>query len=246
MYKTKSIDGEELQYLHKGKGDKVVFLHSFGCPPHEYRLLDLLAEDHELIAPKMYSMNYLKKQPTTLKGYTDLTRKFIESFSWKEYHIVGHSTGGTVAYLLADEKAIDVAGLDPLMPVDYGLFQFALRGTLLGLREMSGIAAGWKSVKFTNKLALPLVVDLFRNLPATLKVTKDICRFNYSNLNVKKKAVLLMGAHDEYFKVTEKSKTQLKQSFKQIEIKILKGKNHDWPIFYPKMAKKELKQFWKK
>lgn len=245
-YRTQKVGQENIRYLHKGSGKPLVFLHGFGFRLSYYSsLLNLLAENFEIIAPEMYGINYLKGQPISIDEYAELTLGFSLSLGVEHHYIVGHSLGGAVAFTMGDtvSKQSYLIGINPVLPVEYGLLGFAVRAVYKNIRESLGITGGLRAIRFGNTTPILSLFNLLRNRCASIYTVSDIRNFTYHNMNVIQPTLILYGEKDEFFDLDKKVTEQIKGSFKQVTIKRLSKLNHDWLIFYPKLATREICNF---
>jgi len=247
-YRTQKVGQESIRYIHKGSGEPLVFLHGFSFKPSSYlALLDLLAENFEVIAPEMYGINYLRKQLNSIDEYAELTLGFCSSLGIKQRCMVGHSLGGVVAFRIGDylSEQFYLVGINPVLPVGYGLLGFTARTIYKNIRESLGITGGLRAVFFGNTIPLYSIFNLLKNRDASIATVLDIRNFTYKNMNVTQPTLILYGESDEFFDLDEGITEQIKGSFKQMTIKRLSKLNHDWLIFYPKLAAREIYDFLK-
>ncbi len=245
-YRIQKVGQENIRYLHKGSGAPLVFLHGFGCNPSHYLpLLNPLAKKFEIIAPKMFGINYLKKQPASINEYTELTLDFCSSLGVELYCMVGHSLGSIVAFRIGDtlSECFYLIGMNPVLPVDYGLLEFTARAIYKNIRESLGITGGLRAVLFGNIILLPALFNLLRNMIASIDTVSDIRNFTYHIMNVTQPTLILYGEKDEFFNLDDRITEQIKHSFAHLTIKRLSKLNHDWPIFHPKLAAQEISDF---
>jgi len=245
-YRTQKVGQEKIRYLYKGSGEPLVFLHGFGGKPSYYlSLLNLLAENFEIIAPEMYGINCLNKQPTSIDEYAELTLGFCSSLGVEYHCMVGHSMGGTVAFRIGNNlsEKFYLISVNPVLPVDYGLLGFTVKATYKHIVESVGITGGLRAVLFANTNALPVTFNLLRNMGASIETIWDVCNFKYQNIHVTQPTLILYGEKDEFFDLDEKVEEQIKGSFDQLTIKRLSKLNHDWLIFHPKLAAHKISEF---
>ena len=224
----------------------MVFLHGFGCVPSHYLpLLNRLANQFEIIAPKMFGINYLKKQPASINEYAELALDFCSSLEVKPYGMVGHSLGSIVAFKTGDmlSENFYLVGMNPVLPVDYDLFGFIARAIYKNTRESLGITGGFRAVRFGNTIPPFALINLLRNVSASIDTVKDIRNFTYHNMAVMQPTLILYGEKDEFFSLDGRIKEHIKCSFAQLTIKRFNKFNHDWPIFYPTLADQEIRDF---
>jgi len=245
-YRIQKVGQENIHYLHKGSGAPLVFLHGFGCNPSYYLpLLNHLANKFEIIAPKMFGINYLKKQPVSINEYAELALGFCSSLGVELYCMVGHSLGSIVAFKTGDilSEYFYLVGMNPVLPVDYDLLGFTARAIYKNIRESLGIAGGFRAVLFGNTILPPALFNLLKNMSASIDTVKDIRSFTYHNMSVTQPTLILYGEKDEFFNLDDRVNEQIKCSFAHLTIKRLNKLNHDWPIFHPKLAAQEISDF---
>ena len=80
-------------------------------------------------------------------------------------------------------------------------------------------------------------------MSASIDTVKDIRNFTYSNIAVTQPTLILYGEKDEFFNLDDRIKEHIKCSFAHLTIKRLNKLNHDWPVFYPKLADQEIRDF---
>ena len=245
-YRTQKVEKETIRYLHQGSGEPLVFLHGFGFRPSYYLpLLNLLAEHFETISPAMYGINYLNGQPVTIDEYADLTLSFCSSLKVDYHCVAGHSLGGTVAFKIGDtvSKQFHLIGINPVLPVDYGILGFALRALYKNIREALGITGGMRAVLFGNTILLSSLFNLLKDKDSSIDIVSDIRSFTYHTMQVTQSTLIFYGERDEFFTLDEKTTRQIKGAFKKAAIKRLGKMNHDWLIFYPELAVREISDF---
>ena len=245
-YRTQKVGKEIIRYLHQGSGEPLVFLHGFGFRPSYYLpLLNLLAEHFEIIAPAMYGINYLNEQPVTIDEYADLTLNFCSSLRVDYHCVAGHSLGGAVAFKTGDKisKQFHLIGINPVLPVDYGIMGFVLRALYKNIREALGITGGMRAVLFGNSILLSSLFNLLKDKGSSIDIVSSIRSFTYYTMQITQPVLLLYGERDEFFSLDEKITGQVKGAFKEATIKRLGKMNHDWLIFYPELAVREIYDF---
>lgn len=245
-YRTQKVGQETIRYVHKGRGRPLIFLHGFGFRASYYlSLLNLLAKNFEVIAPEMYGINYLKKQPSSIDGYAELTLGFCSSLGVEHHGMVGHSLGGAVAFRIGDNLAEQfyLISINPLLPVEYGILGFAARAAYKNIREFLGITGGFPAVRLGTTILISSLYNLLRNRRVSIDIVSDIRNFTYQSMNVTQPTLILYGERDEFFDLDEKITEQIKGSFQRVTIKRLNKLNHDWLIFHPKLAAREIIDF---
>ena len=246
LYRTQKVGQETIRYVHKGSREPLVFLHGFSFNPSYYlSLLNLLAENFEVIAPEMYGIHYVKKQPTSIDEYAELTTDFCSSLGVEYHCMVGHSLGGAVSFRIGENLPgqFYLIGVNPILPVDYGLLGFAVRTTYKSIREFLGITGGLRAVLLGTTLLTSAPFNLLRNRRGSIDLVSDIRNFRFQNMNVTQPTLILYGERDEFFDLDEMITEQIKGSFDRVTIKRLSKLNHDWLIFHPKLAAREISDF---
>ena len=245
-YKTQRVGKENIEFLHRGNGKPLVFLHGFGIPPTYYQhLLDKLSEHSEVIAPNMYAVNYLKNQPTSIDEYAELTSDFCTALQIGQHNMSGHSLGGAVSFRIGENSSEpnSIIGINPVLPIEYGLLGFTGRAIHKGIRESLGITGGLKALIFGNTFSMYFIYNLTKDIRSSVETISDISRFSYKNRKVLQPTLILYGNEDEFFNLNEEVEMEMQEYFENITIEILPGFNHDWPIFHPKRAAKEISDF---
>ena len=120
-----NINGLEIDYLDKGKGEVLVWLHGWakGIGKEKYQeLIDNLARDFRVIAIDLpgFGNSDEPKKPWGVVDYTNLVKEFLDNINIEKYVLAGHSFGGRLAIVLAaSEKQkieklilVDSAGIE--------------------------------------------------------------------------------------------------------------------------------------
>ncbi|MEC3956852.1 alpha/beta hydrolase [Nocardia sp. CDC153] len=91
--------------IRTGRGEPVLLLHGLMMSHHNWRrVIDRLADDHELLAvtmPGHWGGPPLPRSERTLRGLVDGVERMLDEAGWPTCHIVGNSLGGWVALELA-------------------------------------------------------------------------------------------------------------------------------------------------
>jgi len=232
-YHTLKVGNESIKYLSKGSGKPLKFLHGFGVEPHDYEpLIDLLAQEYQVISPSFYGVNYLNTQPVTIDDYAELTHDFFIKLNMESSPAVCHSTGTAVGFKIS--RKIDmiesIVGLSPVLPVHYKALSFILRG-----------------VNPMAKDTLPLhsmprfAINFLKNPKASWKMISDIAEFDVSDFVLDRPALFLCGGKDEYFRMNG----NLEEVFKEngIQMKLYPNYGHTWPIHHPEEAMRDITKF---
>ena len=100
------VNGTRLHYVRAGEGPLIVFLHGF---PQGWfifrRQLEEFARDHTAVAVDLRGYG-LSAKPEELSGYgtwvsAEDTKALAEHLGFETFTLVGHDTGGAIAYSLA-------------------------------------------------------------------------------------------------------------------------------------------------
>jgi pimeloyl-ACP methyl ester carboxylesterase len=100
--------GGELAYRDEGSGPAVLLLHGFPLSSHLWRtLLPTLAARHRVLAPDLLGLGASDKPAGVrldIRAQASYVSELLASESIDRVAIVGHSTGGGIAQLLADAR----------------------------------------------------------------------------------------------------------------------------------------------
>jgi pimeloyl-ACP methyl ester carboxylesterase len=247
------IGSRQIKYCHLGQGnaETIFFMHGFGAMPEAYgTLLCSLSSKYEVIAPLMYGRNYFSIQPTTLEQYKELSHDFISSFKVSKSHLVGHSMGGGIAFMLASSTNIakSVVGLSPLLPVSYGFVNFSLRHFLIrfnqfSLRAGDNLEEKLKAQKYAVLNFFPYLFNLNKKPFQTISLIKSISKFSLNNLNFSVPTLILYPERDEFFSLSSENKNKMQQVMKNLQLKTLPQKIHEWPMFDHQRCEQEIITF---
>ena len=124
-----TIDGRQVQYLDKGEGPTLLFLHGWAAPVETYRLLtDHLSGYCRVVAPDFPGFGGSEEPPVPwdVDGYVDFTLKFAAALGIERAVLMGHSFGGRVIIKLMNRPGpplevpkiilMDAAGIKPPRP----------------------------------------------------------------------------------------------------------------------------------
>jgi len=242
-YQTCNVGHEAIKYLRQGHGEPLFFLHGFGLQAHNYSaLLRELAQTYEVFAPDLYGIHYLKRQPTSLQQFAELTFDFCRALTTQSFYLCGHSIGGAVAFqmgaLSSGPRAI--VAINPALPVNYRQLGFIARAGYKSLIQSLGLVGGLPAALFANRIRLPYAVNMLRNLDAAFLVLRELADFDLSGLRVPQPAAVLFGERDEFFALDEPTERRLHGAFQHLAIKRLPQYNHDWPVYEHEAAAAEV------
>ena len=244
-YKITYLDKERIRYIKEGKGKALLFLHGFTISPHNYNsLIENLADEFTVIAPELHGINNQGNSQRTLDTYVSLTHDFCEKFGSFDY-IVGHSLGAYIGLRFIGDlsKNKSIMAINPVLPMNYGIFGFLIRSLKKELKQVFGFYDGIKSIPKGLSLTAQSTWYILNNLNDSVRTVMDISRCSYDGLRIKQPTLILFSENDEYFSLDNRIEGQLKQHFDKLEIKRLKSYGHDWPLFIPKEASQEIKDF---
>ena len=121
-----------MQYLDKGEGPPLLFLHGWAAPVETYRLLtDHLSGYCRVVAPDFPGFGGSEEPPAPwdVDGYVDFTLKFAAALGIGRAVLMGHSFGGRVIIKLMNRPGpplevpkiilMDAAGIKPKRPPSY-------------------------------------------------------------------------------------------------------------------------------
>ncbi len=103
------IDGRSVYVERQGTGDPLVLIHGFGGSTYSWNdVADGLSASFDVIALDLNGFGYTQRpsssEPYTLVGQMLLVEQVLDALAVEQAHIVGHSYGGAVAMLLAQER----------------------------------------------------------------------------------------------------------------------------------------------
>jgi len=231
-------------FKKKGTGDPLLFLHGIFVGPHHYhRLISMLAEQHEVIAPQMYGLSYDWENPViTLDQHAEFTVDFVNAAGIEPATICGHSYGGGVGMRIAPAyTAADLVLMNSLMPVEYGLgglWGFNNRMRWKGLKEMLGIVGGARARAFIKEIG-PEFSQHQEQFGREMNLTlQDMLQFRIPS-EIPNPTRIYWGDKDEYFNFAMESMRRASPGYRSWHFRKL---NHDWPIFTPERIRRyELK-----
>ncbi len=106
--------GDQLAFLDKGSGEKVVLLHGF-CESKEiwYPLVPALSQKWHVLAPDLpgFGENRPLHAQVSIESMAMQVATWMQQHAVDECHLVGHSMGGYIALALAEKHPEMVKGL---------------------------------------------------------------------------------------------------------------------------------------
>lgn len=242
QYKSIEVGKNNIKYLHINDcgREPILFAHGYSYPPSFYdSFLNYLGKTHEIIAPVAYGINNLLIQPTTVDDYVDLTHEFSKKLGLESAHYMGHSVGGSVAIKCGSEnnKIEDVVALNPAFPVKYNVTGFIARTIKKSMRKnrIKG------EEDFGLKYDLKSTLNILKNPKCSWKLAQDISNIDYAKDKLEKPLAIFHSVEDEYFPLDMDSVNGMQ---KNAYLRLLPRMNHDWMMFFPGFASKEVEKFY--
>lgn len=104
-----TIDGRCVYVERQGAGESVLFIHGFGGSTYTWKdVAPGLSESFDVIAIDLNGFGYTERpvgvEPYTLLGQAALVTGVMDALGVEQAHVVGHSYGGAIAMLLAQER----------------------------------------------------------------------------------------------------------------------------------------------
>lgn len=121
--KRLEVSGGTLAYHDVGEGPAVVLLHGFPLSSHLWRgLIPTLAPRHRVLAPDLLGLGGSAKPvdaPLDIRAQAGYVRELLAHVDADRVAVVGHSTGGGVAQLLAVDPGVEVLVLIDSIAFDH-------------------------------------------------------------------------------------------------------------------------------
>lgn len=234
-----------------GRARTIVFLHGLFRRPADYApFLEALARrtgGARVVAPFFLGNNGLARPPRSLVACEELADGLLEALGIRSaaggHDLVGHSTGGTMALALASHgpRAGPVVAINPILPVEHGVASFLLRGLLISLKQVTGLAGPWSAgCRLVLRTGLPFAGNFARNVPASLELIRSIAAFEWHRLRSAPATPVqfLLGAGDEFFTPTADLEAALRAGpFPTARVRRLPDENsHEWLLLRPERA----------
>jgi pimeloyl-ACP methyl ester carboxylesterase len=106
-----TVSGGDLAYHDVGEGPAVLLLHGFPLSSHLWReLIPALAIAHRVIAPDLLGLGESDKPPRAaldIRAQAGYLRELLAQLGINRLAVIGHSTGGGIAQLLATDPGVD-------------------------------------------------------------------------------------------------------------------------------------------
>ncbi|PIN79960.1 hypothetical protein COV11_04950 [Candidatus Woesearchaeota archaeon CG10_big_fil_rev_8_21_14_0_10_30_7] len=224
--------------LHKfnnGGSDVLLFLRGLGTRTKNYEsLINLLANNFEVIVPTTSKMKNYSGQPKSIDEYIERLQELCTTHNIEPKYVFGHSLGGHITLKEPFNTKKNIA-VSPIVPVNYGLTKFLL---------MAGYQGAKMSINSPDKIkGLEVASSILKKvtfyLPEIVKFVHSLCEYDY-NFKPKSPSLVIEALNDEFFPASEESKKLFQH--KNIIYKTV-PRNHAWPIFYPEEVYEEIKSF---
>lgn len=173
----------------KNNEKPIIFLPGYNMKPADYKKF------LKKLNKKVYAIDYLSSKPrvNSLEDYIGLVRDIVKKLNLKNYHLIGHSLGGGISFLVSDnfqdkippEKAV---AINPLSEIDYSPKEFPRRFLKIAKH------------KFFRRLGLYIIFTIryIFYYTSLRKLYRDIKGFKIPE-NVKTPFLILLAEKDEFF-----------------------------------------------
>lgn len=240
-YVSKSLDGISVQYVDKGRGDILVFIHGYGVTPRAYEdNINLLSTSYRVIAPKLHKFGSIEEKITILN-------RLLESLDNSPVVLLGHSASGILAVLLASQFPKYIHGI---ILVDSTGIQDG-RGKkdwiIYWIRHVFGLfnPSGKRSPTSLLLLAYEFLYEVLRHPKASYQQADVAISINLvpylEKLSIP--VLVLWGKQDDLTPVSESF--VFLDALKHVELDIVPG-NHDWLKLHPEILKEKVDMFMEK
>lgn len=141
------IDNLEVNYKEEGEGNSLLILHGWGGSSDSWKdVQDFLSRrGYRVIVPNLpgFGKSHTPPEPWSIEDYIEFLRKFTEELELKQFFLIGHSFGGSLAVKLSSEHResvrklalCDSAGIRPRPGLKEKLIYFVTRIGRLVLRR---------------------------------------------------------------------------------------------------------------
>jgi pimeloyl-ACP methyl ester carboxylesterase len=237
----------------------VYLLTGWGRPPSDgyLQIVEPLVREFEveLHAPFLYGDHSLTRPPIGIAESVERTIELMSSTHEPDepFLAVGHSTGASVALLLACHglHPSGVFGISPLLGVDYGWPGFLARGLRMSARHLLGMSGPFsRSFPLAMKTGLPYVCNALRKPRALARCLQGFADFDHERVlgscgtQFQFPVRVLIGERDEFFDVPDSIGRDLAAVFPRAHVRRMAGmKTHEWCLLYPEVAADLLLEF---
>ena len=229
-------DGITLNYITKGKGKPILFLHGGGLKALTYKKnLELLSKKYKVIAPDIPGFGN-SSTPTKLwdfEDYANFFSKFIDSLNLKNIMIIGHSFGGGIAMNLATKNKrvsklilIDSAGIAPKHSLNKIIYLLHI--------EMAHNIFSAKNEEISLTISSDFITRFFKNsltVSHMFKITNNALFKKYTCFNkITQPTFIFWGYNDEVF--TRDIAKKFNKRIKNSQLEYINGE-HVWCLMMP-------------
>lgn len=230
-------------YLEGGSGRHLLFLHGAVATPRAYiPLLKLLAKQYHVIAPTHpgHGDSFAIDDTWTLEDFIASYREFLEKLNLPKTPILGHSFGGTLAILLANEGlATQVVAMDPPgLPITFTMRSFLLAKK----KELQAILDRYDRTQIREAIAAaatllytarrhPRELSWFTTNGPKLNITAGLSKFFIP-------ISFFWGADDGIVPVSVGRK--MHELTPGSTLTVFPGRGHNYPVFEPEFTHREI------
>ncbi|MGM5485015.1 MAG: alpha/beta fold hydrolase [Nanobdellota archaeon] len=175
--KLKEEKFKDMKWYRMGKGEPILFLHGFGIDPKEYELIEKLAENNEVIAPRTAGFTKDRKINDIASRIDELLKEEIKTDNLSE--VYSHSIGGSTGALLLNDDFYtkDNVMVSPVEKVDYNGHELLRRG-------LTDFMKG----KYKNH-GVSYALGFLKNLQNNFALAQDTTDFDYEGIELKGKGI---------------------------------------------------------
>jgi pimeloyl-ACP methyl ester carboxylesterase len=216
----------------------IMFLNGLSRRPTHYRFLDALADEQgaRLVAPFLFGNGYM--DVPSLETGVDLALSVSREVDRSQTLLLGHSTGGLAAMLLARRNSgfAGVITLNGALPVAYGPLGFAWRGAWLGARHFLGLSGARTLSPRVLLEAADCVHCLLRSPRRNLQLVRELACLRLVDLEGMlagsgTRTGIVFGAGDEFFSMTQNVERRLRLALPDVRIvRLSETRSHEWPL----------------
>jgi pimeloyl-ACP methyl ester carboxylesterase len=223
------VNGIDLHYLDRGKGEPLLLVHGFGlCAAQWGSIADALSHDYRLIIPDLRGHGWSTGSAnsfTSLQSSRDITA-LLNSLGLRHVRAIGESAGGIVLLHLATREPDRISSM-VLVGAAHRLPDQAreiLRGTTMetlpgAVRDM------WRSCAVRGENQMRGLVDRFRSAATNI----DDVNFSAAQLHtIRTRTLIVQGDRDLLFPV--EIPVEMYRGIPNSELWIVPGGDHV-PIF---------------
>lgn len=248
-YKSIQLNDQKVEYLEAGKGPVIVFIHGFGGINAQWRYwLAHFKANHRVVAVTIpdltLTLNY-SRQHYSFRSYAHWLGQFLDAIHVKEFHLVGHCTGGCISAFYASQHPQRVQSLTLIAPPEIResdgltvLNTFDGRGLVESLQAGSGIRAAldqafYRPPKVPMFLLSKVAARIAANLANIKFVLSELSRNSgilLKRLPLIETPTLIIGGEDDLFLSSLDVLHYLQEKIKISELVILPECGH-FPLY---------------